>query len=50
MDSLRQLATFIVELPFDLAPDGIVQNAVTHLNGAEERLGACAAEIVAPDS
>ena len=39
MDSLRQLATLIVELPFDLAPDGIVQNAVTHLIGAEERLG-----------
>ena len=38
MDSLRQLATLIVELPFDLAPDGVVQNAFAHLNTAAETL------------
>ena len=38
MDSLRQLATLIAELPFDLAPDDTVQNAVAHLNGAAETL------------
>ena len=38
MDRLRQLATLIVELPFDLAPDGIVQNSVNYLNNAAQIL------------
>ena len=38
MDSLRQLATLIVELPFDLAPDGDIQNALGHLNSAADML------------
>ena len=34
MDSLRQLATLIVELPFDLAPDDVVQNTSSYLDSA----------------
>lgn len=34
MGSLRQLATLIVELPFDLAPDDVVQNTSSYLDGA----------------
>ena len=38
MDRLRQLATLINELPFDLAPEANVQNATAELNGARETL------------
>ena len=34
MDSLRQLATLIVELPFDLAPEDVVQNTSSYLDSA----------------